>query len=361
MLARAGRHYLYQASHALLRVAGDLDVLGSPVAVLGNLGTGIYDFFSEPASALLRSPRELHRGIAKGTHSLVRNTLIATAHATSKVSGTLGKGLAALSLDDDYMRRRAARLAAPRPQTIGAGLRDGARTLGISMAAGASGLFSSPIEGARRDGVKGALVGVAQGAVGVVIKPAAGVLDVATMSAEWMRTSMAAEPGAAGAVNVAQGHARARPPRALGPDAALQVYDHAEASRRQVLLRVEAGKYRDEALRAHIGVGAHSVLLTHERVLYVRAGTWEQAWQAPWPRVKGVELRAGTARVELLLFRPRPFSTGAKRIECHHAEAAREVYRLVQDVRSEYSQRLSEQALSTHRASRALSSAVRAV
>ena len=65
-----------------------------------------------------------------------------------------------------------------------------------------------------------------------------------------------------------------------------------------------------------------------------------------------VELRAGTARVELLLFRPRPFSTGAKRIECHHAEAAREVYRLVQDVRSEYSQRLSEQAQAFRKPSR---------
>ena len=33
MLGRIGRHYIYQASQALLRVAGDLDLLGSPVAV----------------------------------------------------------------------------------------------------------------------------------------------------------------------------------------------------------------------------------------------------------------------------------------------------------------------------------------
>ena len=33
LLGRIGRHYVYQASQALLRVAGDLDLLGSPVAV----------------------------------------------------------------------------------------------------------------------------------------------------------------------------------------------------------------------------------------------------------------------------------------------------------------------------------------
>ena len=33
LLNRIGRHYIYQASQALLRVAGDLDLLGSPVAV----------------------------------------------------------------------------------------------------------------------------------------------------------------------------------------------------------------------------------------------------------------------------------------------------------------------------------------
>lgn len=41
LLGRIGRHYFYQASQALLRIAGDLDLLGSPVALFGNLGSGV--------------------------------------------------------------------------------------------------------------------------------------------------------------------------------------------------------------------------------------------------------------------------------------------------------------------------------
>ena len=62
-----------------------------------------------------------------------------TAQATSRSADAVAKGLAALSMDDDYMRRRAARVAAQRPQTIGEGLLGGARNLGHSVAEGAPG------------------------------------------------------------------------------------------------------------------------------------------------------------------------------------------------------------------------------
>ena len=51
--------------------------------VLGNLGSGVWDFFYEPATALLHSPKQLHLGIAKGTLSLLRNTLMGTAQVGS--------------------------------------------------------------------------------------------------------------------------------------------------------------------------------------------------------------------------------------------------------------------------------------
>ena len=54
LLHRIGRHYLYETSLSLLRVASDIDLLGSPVGMLGNLGMGVRDFFYEPATALLR-------------------------------------------------------------------------------------------------------------------------------------------------------------------------------------------------------------------------------------------------------------------------------------------------------------------
>ena len=122
LLGRIGKHYSIQASQALLRVAGDLDALGSPtavpetnprhahdmseacptgspIAVLAGIGSGLRDFVQEPARCLLeRRGNELHLAVARGTSSLLRNTLASTALATAKVSGTLGHGLAAPAL-----------------------------------------------------------------------------------------------------------------------------------------------------------------------------------------------------------------------------------------------------------------------
>ena len=61
--------------------------------MLGNLGTGVWDFFYEPAAALMHTPRALHLALAKGTLSLVRNTVMGTAQATSRSADAVAKGL----------------------------------------------------------------------------------------------------------------------------------------------------------------------------------------------------------------------------------------------------------------------------
>lgn len=377
LMSRIGTHYVYQASQALLRIAGDLDLLGSPVAMLGNLGSGVRDFFYEPANAMLHHPRELHLAVAKGTLSLMRSTVLSTADTASKVSGTLGKGLAALSMDDAFMRRRAARMAAQRPHSLAEGLRDGARNLGFSVAEGASGLLTSPLSGARRDGVKGALVGVAQGVVGVALKPAAGVLDLATKSAEAMRYKASRSTPtsrASGAEGVSPAHrpavdacgrARARPPHALGPDATLQVYDLSKAALREVLLRVEAGAYRSEELTGHVGLGAYSLLCTEQRVLFVRTSSWAQSWQVPWRRLKGCDVQPERRLVVLQLFAESEtlslFGAATRVVTCPNDAAVQLVYAAVQQGRAQYTKALTLEALSTKSAAQRLGKAVRGV
>ena len=77
----------------------------------------------------------------------------------------------------------------------------------------------------------------------------------------------------------ATGRARARPPRVLGPDATLQVYDQSKAALREVLMRVDAGAYRGESLIGYVGLGAYSLLCTDTRLLHVRTSNWVQSWQ----------------------------------------------------------------------------------
>ena len=64
-------HYLGQARADLYRIIGAVDVLGNLVGFVRGLGTGMVDFFYEPAQGLVKSPGAFGLGVAKGTYSLV--------------------------------------------------------------------------------------------------------------------------------------------------------------------------------------------------------------------------------------------------------------------------------------------------
>jgi vacuolar protein sorting-associated protein 13A/C len=60
----------------LVQVVLSFDVLGNPVGVVSALGTGVKDFFLEPAAA--RSPLEFGLGVGKGSLSLLSHTVVST-------------------------------------------------------------------------------------------------------------------------------------------------------------------------------------------------------------------------------------------------------------------------------------------
>ena len=61
-------------------------------------------------------------GVARGTASLVRNTLLGSFDAISKLSGALGTGVAYLSFDDRFVADRRTDFRDRRPRHIGTGL-----------------------------------------------------------------------------------------------------------------------------------------------------------------------------------------------------------------------------------------------
>lgn len=54
----------------------------------------------------IQGPGEFAEGIALGVKSLLGGTIGGTAGAFSKITGTIGKGIAALTFDDDYQKKR---------------------------------------------------------------------------------------------------------------------------------------------------------------------------------------------------------------------------------------------------------------
>ena len=67
----------------------------------------------------------------RGTASLVRNTLLGSFDAISKLSGALGTGVAYLSFDDRFVADRRTDFRDRRPRHIGTGLMLGKSTASL--------------------------------------------------------------------------------------------------------------------------------------------------------------------------------------------------------------------------------------
>lgn len=68
---------------------GSSDMIGNPLGLVDKLGTGVFEFFSEPTKGLIKGPDEFVGGIGKGVKSLVTNVVSGGFGSISKISGSL--------------------------------------------------------------------------------------------------------------------------------------------------------------------------------------------------------------------------------------------------------------------------------
>jgi vacuolar protein sorting-associated protein 13A/C len=108
--------------------------------------------------------------------SLFSHTVGGTVGAVSRITGTVGKGIAALTLDDEYQRKRQEAINR-RPQGFTEGMARGADTLRQGIVEGVTGVLTKPIEGARQGGVGGFAKGLGKGLLGAVLRPVSGAVD----------------------------------------------------------------------------------------------------------------------------------------------------------------------------------------
>eukprot|EP01029_Cantina_marsupialis_P011093 TRINITY_DN2489_c0_g2_i2.p1 TRINITY_DN2489_c0_g2~~TRINITY_DN2489_c0_g2_i2.p1 ORF type:complete len:1765 (+),score=590.72 TRINITY_DN2489_c0_g2_i2:579-5297(+) len=174
-------HVIKNAIRELYRILGSLEFLGNPVGLVSGVGSGVKDFFYEPANALLVNPKQAHKALAKGTMSLLGHTTGGVFNAASKISESVGKGVAKLSMDDAYLAKR--RAAANEKKSMKSGI----KKLGRGIGSGLAGVVKNPIKGAKKGGVGGFMKGIASGAAGVVLKPTVGVLDAVSDTTAGLR------------------------------------------------------------------------------------------------------------------------------------------------------------------------------
>lgn len=96
--------------------------------------------------------------------------------AVSRITGTVGKGIAALTLDEEFQRKRQEALNR-RPQNFGENIASNAETLGRGVIEGVTGVFTKPVQGAREEGASGFVKGLGKGLIGVVLRPVSGAVD----------------------------------------------------------------------------------------------------------------------------------------------------------------------------------------
>ncbi|WAR29705.1 VPS13-like protein, partial [Mya arenaria] len=264
-------HFAGQAIKQMYVLVLGLDVLGNPFGLLRGMAEGIEDLFYEPYQGAIQGPEEFAEGMMLGVKSLFGHAVGGAAGAVSRITGTLGKGIAALTLDDDYQKKRREALN-KRPANVGEGFARGGKGLVMGVFDGVTGIVRKPIEGAKKEGVEGFFKGVGKGLVGVVTRPTSGVIDFASSSFEGIKRI---------AENVGEIH-RLRPPRRFYKDAILRPYNKQEAEGCAVLIETEKGRYynTDEYV-AHVIFGSWNCEFTY---------TWTEIKEKPRVSAKGLEI-----------------------------------------------------------------------
>jgi hypothetical protein len=243
LVSRITQHYTMAALRQAYLLVGSADFLGNPVSLVSNLGTGVRDFFYEPAQGIVKSPQDFGRGLAKGTASLVKKSTYALFDTASKLTGTVAKVGATLTMDDDYKRERAAR-SAVQAKHAGEGLMYGFRDFGIGLYKGVTGVVLEPIKGAKKDGALGFVKGVGRGMAGVVLKPVVGAVDIVTRTTEGIKNTTRYFDE--------KRKAPIRPPRYISSDKLISVYDLEKSLGQQILRTVDKPKLRREAYVFHM-------------------------------------------------------------------------------------------------------------
>lgn len=279
LISAAQSHYLRQVLKQFYVIVLGLDVIGNPVNLVLGLRQGVGDFFYEPFLGIIEGPEEFAEGLVLGVKSLFSSTVGGAAGALSKITGTLGEGVSALTMDDEFIRRR--RIRMQRNTNVA----ENSKELAQGFWRGLSGIIRKPVEGARDDGFGGLLKGIGKGAVGIIAQPASGVIDFASGSMGAIKK----------AVDINQEAKKQRPPRFFKKDGILYPYNLHEASGHQMLVSIDKGSFsKTDRYFTHIYIRHPAnqakeevMLITDKRVFILRPSCMSSSHEVAWSELFG--------------------------------------------------------------------------
>ncbi|KAL3998071.1 N-terminal region of Chorein a TM vesicle-mediated sorter family protein [Acanthocheilonema viteae] len=287
-------HYTSQIIKQLYVLVLGLDILGNPFGLVRDLSSGVQDFFYQPFQGAVQGPEEFAEGVALGVKGLVGATVGGGAGAVSRIAGTLGKGVAALTLDEEYQRKRQ-QMMNRRPKTFGEGVVRGAKGVGQGFYDGIAGVVAKPLAGARAGGAGGFAKGLSLGLVGVVTRPLSGAVDFASSTLDAVRSA-----------TVGTDEMKPlRPLRVIFSDNIVRPYSQKTAIGAQIFREADNGSVADsDYFLAHAPVSEKSLfIITDRRVMNVKksdmVGSWNIEWQILYTEMNRPTLSGKTIIIDL--------------------------------------------------------------
>ncbi|XP_023658646.1 intermembrane lipid transfer protein VPS13A isoform X2 [Paramormyrops kingsleyae] len=266
------RHYSKQAIKQMYVLVLGLDVLGNPFGLIRGLSEGVEAFFYEPYQGAIQGPEEFVEGMALGVKALVGGAVGGIAGAASRITGAMAKGVAAMTMDEEYQQKRREAMN-KQPSSLRDGLARGGKGLVSGFVSGITGIVTKPIKGAQKEGAAGFFKGMGKGLVGAVTRPTGGIIDMASSTFQGIKR----------ATETSQDVESLRPPRFFHEDGVIRPYREREGVGSQMLQKIENGRFAKYKYFAHAKVNESDFLMiTKSCIFFVTKGTFGQLtceWQ----------------------------------------------------------------------------------
>uniref|UniRef100_A0A8C9IWX4 Vacuolar protein sorting 13 homolog A n=1 Tax=Piliocolobus tephrosceles TaxID=591936 RepID=A0A8C9IWX4_9PRIM len=221
------RHYSKQAIKQMYVLILGLDVLGNPFGLIREFSEGVEAFFYEPYQGAIQGPEEFVEGMALGLKALVGGAVGGLAGAASKITGAMAKGVAAMTMDEDYQQKRREAMN-KQPAGFREGITRGGKGLVSGFVSGITGIVTKPIKGAQKEGAAGFFKGVGKGLVGAVARPTGGIIDMASSTFQGIKR--ATETSEVESL---------RPPRFFNEDGVIRPYRLRDGTGNQMLQKIQ--------------------------------------------------------------------------------------------------------------------------
>ncbi|XP_061669454.1 intermembrane lipid transfer protein VPS13C isoform X3 [Syngnathoides biaculeatus] len=341
-LTRAvARHYSEQFLKQLYVLVLGLDVLGNPFGLIRGLSEGVEAFFYEPFQGAVRGPEEFAEGFVIGVRSLLGHTVGGAAGVVSRITGSVGKGLAAITMDKEYQQKRREEMNRT-PRDFGGSLAKGGKGLLKGVVSGVTGIVTKPVEGAKKEGTAGFFKGVGKGLVGAVARPTGGIVDMASSAFQGIQR----------AAESTEDVSKLRPVRLIREDGIVRPYDLNESQgfdlfQRCELKRLEGEVFRDQC--PYPGRRKTNIVVTNRRVVCVKemdfVGHFSKDWECLFenfycaPNVSGTRLNIYCKEHHVLKLPKKDAEQSTRSIELRDETTAQRMLLAVSDAHAAHRHR----------------------